>query len=146
MKARNPLTLDPLPKGVTLDKIYASFFRYVYGHTQNFFKERELDGTAIWQDLSQRKKIEFVIAHPNGWTLKEQAFLRNAAVSGGLTTESDAPRTIHMLTEAEASVHFVVFHGNFESRMEVRPLLLITEDRTAGRSFLFAAWCRLYRL
>jgi hypothetical protein len=121
MKDRSPLSLDPLPKGVTIDTIYADFFRYLYRHMQTFFEERELQGTKIWGDLSQRNKIEFVIAHPNGWTSKEQAFLRNTVVRGGLISKSGAAESVHMLTEAEASVHFVVFHGggSVESRLEV---------------------------
>jgi hypothetical protein len=121
MKARNPLSLEPLPKGVRIKKIYADFFGYLYKHMQAFFKERELQGAKIWQDLSQRQKIEFVVTHPNGWTLKEQAFLRKAVVEGGLISESSAAQYVHMLTEAEASVHFVVFHsgGSVETRLEV---------------------------
>jgi hypothetical protein len=123
MRSRSPLSLDPLPKGVTIDKIYADFFRYLYGHMQTFFRERELQGTKIWQDLIRKNKIEFVIAHPNGWTTNEQAFLRRAVVQSGLLSESKAPQSVHMLTEAEASVHFVVFHGggNVERQLEVRP-------------------------
>ena len=122
MKARNALSFDPLPKGVTIDKIYADFFRYLYEHTQTFFKERELQGTKIWRDVLRKKKIEFVVTHPNGWTLKEQAFLRKAVVEGGLIAESSAAQYVHMLAEAEASVHFVVFHagGSVESRLKVR--------------------------
>jgi hypothetical protein len=123
MQAENPLSLDPLPKGVTIDKIYADFFRYLYGYMQTFFKEREVRGTKIWQDLSERNVIEFVIAHPNGWTLKEQTFLRDAAVRGGLISKEHASQCVHFLTEAEASVHFVIFHGggNVETRLEVGP-------------------------
>jgi hypothetical protein len=119
MQTRSALSLDPLPEGVTIEKIYSDFFKYLYGHTQAFFTERELQGTKVWQELTQKKEIEFVIAHPNGWTLQEQAFLRKAAVNAGLTSQSDAPQMVHMLTEAEASVHFVMFRESVGSRLEV---------------------------
>lgn len=119
MKARYPISLDPLPLGTTIKQIYSDFFRYMYKQTQKFFAEREYQGKTIWQNLTQKKKIEFVIAHPNGWTLHEQAFLREAAVNGGLVSIGDASRTIHMITEGEASVHFVMLHGISDNHLQV---------------------------
>jgi hypothetical protein len=116
---RRPFSHDPLPFHIGLEKIYADFFRYVYTHTEKHFKQSQLQGTRIWQYLAQKKKIEFVIAHPNGWTPYEQAFLRRAAVNGGLTSSEDALAMVHMITEAEASVHYVLFHGGAENRLQV---------------------------
>ena len=119
MKVPGRISLDTLPRGVKVEKIYADFFRYLYTYTQDFFKEH---GTKLWKSLVQRKKIEFVIAHPNGWTPYEQAFLRNAVVEGGLIPRSDASLSVHMIAEAEASVHFVMFHENIADRLQVYPL------------------------
>jgi hypothetical protein len=118
MKTRAPIVLDPLP-GVRLEKIYSDFFRYLYTHTRSFFFNREAQSEAIWQRLEQKGKIEFVIAHPNGWTGYEQAFLRKAAVDGGLVSEINASKVVHMLTEGEASVHFVMFHGGIQNGLQV---------------------------
>jgi len=119
IKTRTPIVRDPLPKNVGLEKIYADFFKYLYTHTREFIMGHELQGTVIWQRLEQRKKIEFVIAHPNGYTGHEQAFLRKAAVDGGLTSQDDAAETVHMLTEGEASVHFVMNNKGVGNRLEV---------------------------
>jgi len=118
IKSKSSLTLDPIPSGVTIERIYADFFSYLFGHTRDFFMERELQGRTIWQDLAQKKKIEFVIAHPNGWGGHEQAFLRKAAVDGGLVSKSDASNLVHMIRESEASVHFVMFHEGFDKRLK----------------------------
>ena len=119
MRSRSSISPDPLPKGIPLERIYADFFGYVYKHTMNFFRQREFQGTTIWENLKRSRKIEFVIAHPNGWTLHEQVFLRKAAVAGGLIHQNDAARMVHMITEGEASVHFVVSNGGLESRLQV---------------------------
>jgi hypothetical protein len=119
IKSKSSLTLDPIPSGVTIERIYSDFFSYLFGHTRDFFMERELQGRTIWQDLAQKKKIEFVIAHPNGWGGHEQAFLRKAAVDGGLVSKSDASNLVHMIRESEASVHFVMFHEGFDKRLKV---------------------------
>jgi hypothetical protein len=117
IKTRGKIDLHPLP--LPIDKIYADFFRYIYAHTQEFFKQREDQGSTIWQRLAQRNKIEFVIAHPNGWTGREQAFLRKAAVDGGLVSQSNAQEAVHMITEAEASVHFVMIDGAAGDNLKV---------------------------
>ena len=91
----------------------------MYEHTQNFFKNREIRGTEIWENLKQNGKIEFVFAHPNGWAWYQQAFLRNAAVDGGLIHRDDASRMVHMITEGEASVHFMVLSGVHEHHLQV---------------------------
>jgi hypothetical protein len=119
MKAQNSISCDPLPQNVTINQIYADFFRYVYDHTKYFFEEREDQGARIWQNLKEMHHIEFLIAHPNGWTLSEQAFLRQTAVDAGLVIHHHASRTVHMISEAEASVHFVMFHGGVENHLQV---------------------------
>jgi hypothetical protein len=119
MNARIRITRIPLPNGVRIKKIYADFFRYLYQQTETFFKDHEFKGTTLWQNFLQKGAIEFVITHPNGWTLREQALLRKAAVRGGLVSESDAPHRVHMVTEGEATVHFVIFHEGVEGRLEV---------------------------
>ena len=55
---------------------------------------------------------DFVIAHPNGWGLKEQSVLRRAAIQADLVRPSDADTRIHFVTEAEASVHFCVVNAH----------------------------------
>ncbi|CAE6537653.1 unnamed protein product [Rhizoctonia solani] len=56
--------------------------------------------------------MEVVIAHPNGWGIREQAFLRSAAVAAGFSTAEQAPSKVRFATEAEASVHFCIHHSN----------------------------------
>jgi len=72
------------------------------------------------ESLKQSRKIEFVITHPNGWTLHEQEFLRKAAVNGGLVHRGEASRMVHLITEGEASVHFVVSNGRHGDRLKVQ--------------------------
>ena len=123
MRTRNMISLDPLPKGVTIKKVYTDFFEYVYTNTQVYFEQHEYQGATLWNDLQQNEQIEFVIAHPNGWGLHEQSFLRKVAEDAGLTSRQEAGRTLHMIPEAEASVHFVMKEAYLKVCIESSPQL-----------------------
>ncbi|KAG8717708.1 hypothetical protein FRC08_006900 [Ceratobasidium sp. 394] len=116
MKAKHDLKLEDLPVGVTLQRIYSDFMGYLLRQTQEYFEERILDGKQIWE--TYRPKMEIVLAHPNGWGLREQAFLRSAAVEAKLADAESAPTRIRFVTEAEASVHFCIYHTNLGSCLQ----------------------------
>ncbi|CUA72499.1 Heat shock 70 kDa protein 12B [Homo sapiens] [Rhizoctonia solani] len=116
MQARHELKLDPLPQGVSLRQIYSDFLGYLLKHTKSYFEDRILDGKNIWERYSP----EVVIAHPNGWGIREQAFLRSAAVAAGFATAEEALSKIRFVTEAEASVHFCIHHTNMGSVLRPR--------------------------
>ncbi|KAG8686232.1 hypothetical protein FRC11_009311 [Ceratobasidium sp. 423] len=62
--------------------------------------------------------MEVVVAHPNGWGVREQGFLRLAAVDAGLVDAANASRNVQFVTEAEASVHFCIHHTNLGSHLQ----------------------------
>lgn len=117
MRNKHNIIVQPLPRGIGLDQIYADFFGYILRHTETFFQDREIHGTDIWARL--KGSMEFVIAHPNGWAAHEQGFLRKAAVMAGFVPSSTSHERIHVVSEGEASVHFVMVHGDFETRLKV---------------------------
>jgi hypothetical protein len=143
MTAQNSISLDPLPPGVTIEKIYVDFFTYVCQHTQKFFEEREVQGRSIWQRLKGENRIEFVIAHPNGWTLLEQVFLRKVALksASGFVSKDPTSFTVHLVAEAEASVHFMILHGGLEKSLQVS--LCISNMSSLQ---LLSAWQEFYCL
>ena len=118
MRAEHNIIVQPLPEGIPIDRIYIDFFGYLLQHTQKFFESREINGADIWSRLSP--SMEFVIAHPNGWSLHEQSFLRNAAVGAGFVPSQAAAERIHVVSEGEASVHFTMVHADMENRLAVR--------------------------
>jgi hypothetical protein len=113
---RSSMRPEALPYGKTAQDIYADLLQYLYKHTEHFFVETELDGRALWDEL--QKGSDIVIAHPNGWGVHEQILLRKAAVKAGLIKEKESNDRIHFVTEAEASVHHVMFHSKFETRLK----------------------------
>ncbi|KAH7336870.1 hypothetical protein B0J17DRAFT_718784 [Rhizoctonia solani] len=113
LQAKHDLKLNPLPPGVTLRQIYSDFLGYLLKHTKAFFEDRILDGKQIWERYSPT--MEVVIAHPNGWGIREQTFLRAAAVAAGFSTSDQALSKIRVVTEAEASVHFCIHHTNLRN-------------------------------
>jgi hypothetical protein len=117
MRTRDRITADPLPAGKQVDDVYADFFAYLLKHTERFFKDHQVDGDSLWQ--SYGPKVDFVIAHPNGWGTHEQSTLRKAAVKGGLVPEDSAKQRIHFVSEGEASVHFVMFYSDLEPQIHV---------------------------
>ncbi|KAF8597354.1 hypothetical protein BDV93DRAFT_499702 [Ceratobasidium sp. AG-I] len=96
--------LEPLPTGVKIGQIYGDFFGYLLKHTQSFFEEHIFRGREVWQSLS--KSMEVVIAHPNGWSTREQGVLRESAITARLSSAKSAYRRISFVPEAEASVQF----------------------------------------
>ncbi|KAG8794422.1 hypothetical protein FRC12_024574 [Ceratobasidium sp. 428] len=98
--------LDPLPRGVTISQVYTDFLRYLYAHTRNFFQDHVFRGQEIWQSLAP--SMDIILAHPNGWGVREQGVLRSAAVAAGITTEAKSRQQIIFVSEAEASVQFCV--------------------------------------
>lgn len=118
MRSREQIKLEPLPPHVTIDQIYSDFMGYLFSQTQKFFKDRILDGENTWDTL--KNTMEFVIAHPNGWDAGQQSILRTAAVAANLVPSIHiAQERIHFVSEAEASVHFVLVHADLEGRLKV---------------------------
>ncbi|KAG9088927.1 hypothetical protein FRC06_001776 [Ceratobasidium sp. 370] len=125
IKQRFNLKVQPLPTGITLEKIYTDFMVYLMKHTQKFLESRIIDGRKVWADLHQDMTI--VIAHPNGWTIKEQNFLRKAAVAAKYTSEAKAHAQIHFVSEAEASVHFCMFHSDIHNRLNLNVNFIVCD-------------------
>ncbi|CAE6471327.1 hypothetical protein ACGC1H_005400 [Rhizoctonia solani] len=115
LRAKHKLALDPLPYGVNLSTIYADFLRYVLEHTRKCFETTIINGSEVWQAHSQN--MDIVIAHPNGWGVREQAFLRTSSVVAGFTFAENALDYVHFVTEAEASVHFCIHYTNLKSSL-----------------------------
>ncbi|CAE6432312.1 unnamed protein product [Rhizoctonia solani] len=110
------LNIPSLPPGVSLQQIYSDFLGYLLEHTRVFFEEHIVDGIRIWERYSPT--VQIVIAHPNGWGIREQAFLRLAAVNAGLVDAAKAERNVQFVTEAEASVHFCIHHTNLGDHLQ----------------------------
>ncbi|ELU36973.1 hypothetical protein AG1IA_08996 [Rhizoctonia solani AG-1 IA] len=118
MQSKYALKLDgdtALPPGVGLQQIYSDFLEYLLKHTKIYFEDRMLDGKKMWEKYGP--EMEVVIAHPNGWGIREQTFLRSAAVAAGFAMASK----VRFVTEAEASVHFCIHHTNLGDAMRFQP-------------------------
>ena len=88
---------------------------------------RVIDGARVWE--AHFPSADVVIAHPNGWGLREQEFMRRAAVAAGIVLQSEASSRIFFVTEGEASVHYCMFHANLAPQFKARgllPLLIMT--------------------
>ncbi|CAE6506311.1 unnamed protein product [Rhizoctonia solani] len=110
LTSQHKLDLEPLPFGVPLSQVYSDFLGYLLEHTQTYFEGHVEKGNQMWQKF--KPTMELVLAHPNGWGIREQAFLRVAAAKAGFTTASDAAIRVHFVNEAEASVHFCTLYSN----------------------------------
>jgi hypothetical protein len=98
--------IPSLPHGVTLAQIYADFLKFIFQSTRDFFQENNPNGSEIWNRVQNR--IIIVLCTPNGWDASQQAFLRDAAVMGGLVDTNNAHLRLDFVTEGEASVHYAL--------------------------------------
>jgi hypothetical protein len=95
-----------LPAGVSIEQVYADMMKYLMGYTRQFFADTTPNGAEIWTRLQDT--IIIVLATPNGWYIREQAALRKAAIMASLVTDENAGQLLQFVTEAEASVHYVL--------------------------------------
>ncbi|KAG8734060.1 hypothetical protein FRC10_011977 [Ceratobasidium sp. 414] len=105
--------MEGLPQGLTVERVYADMIKYLLSHTKDFFNQRQ--GAGKWEQLAPTMSL--VVAHPNGWGLKEQDRLRNSIGLSGIMSESDTQRRVFFVTEAEAAVHYVLW----EKSQELQP-------------------------
>jgi hypothetical protein len=137
--AGKELTFPPLPSGVDLKTIYADFLKFIYKSTTEFFRRNMEGGSNIWSRLEA--KTEFIFATPNGWDVRQQGFLRDAAMQGGLLPAHNTDDRIGFITEAEASVHFAMAHSNSKDWMKRGTVFAILD---AGGSTVDTTlyWCK----
>ncbi|KAJ1303479.1 hypothetical protein OPQ81_011666 [Rhizoctonia solani] len=137
MKHRHNLRAQPLPAGVDLLTIYTDFMVYLLKHTKEFFESRIIDGQKVWAD--HHKDMTIVLAHPNGWGVKEQNFLRQAAIAANYVPSSKAISQIRFVSEAEASVHFCMFHGDLHNRLKPNTTFVVCD--AGGSTIDTTAYC-----
>lgn len=102
------INIPPLPQGVTLKQVYSDFLRYLFISTKSYFEDNTPNGSRIWSRLQDG--IVIVLATPNGWDTAQQGFLQEAAIDATIVTRATAETNLEFVTEAEASVHYVLAH------------------------------------
>jgi hypothetical protein len=117
--------IPELPKGVTLERVYVEFLKYVYKVTQTYFVNGTPNGSNIWNRL--RDTIIIILCTPNGWDVAQHTFLRNVAIKAGLVGESDANGRLEFITEGEASVHYSLAQTKAISWLVKGKLFVVTD-------------------
>lgn len=116
MVLNNTHPLPPLPAGKSIVEVFADFLRYLFDCAKAYIAETHPSGSDLWKSVES--KIEFVLAHPNGWEGAQQEQMREAAVLAGLIPDTpDGHARVHFVSEGEASLHFCV-----QSGLSVEPL------------------------
>ncbi|KAG8684693.1 hypothetical protein FRC11_011730 [Ceratobasidium sp. 423] len=122
MRSRYNANLDPLPPGVSLLQVYTDYLRYLLNHTREYFQNWMVDGSTLWARYGPT--IEVVITHPNGWGIREQTLLRNAAIGAGYANAKDSLTKISLLDEIKASVYFGLYRSNLSRVVDTTTFLL----------------------
>ncbi|KAG8690508.1 hypothetical protein FRC11_011049, partial [Ceratobasidium sp. 423] len=122
MRTQGRLTLYPLPFGVSLSQIYTDFLGYLLRHTRTYFEDHVIHGSLIWEKCAPNMLI--VLAHPNGWSTREQNFMKQALLDVGPEYKN---YQITFVTEGEASVHFCMFHSNMDSALDPHTDLIVCD-------------------
>ncbi|KAL8292778.1 hypothetical protein RQP46_001390 [Phenoliferia psychrophenolica] len=108
--------IPPLPKDVKIEQVYSEFIAYLFNNAKGWFETNAPDGADIWRRNSQSFKL--VIAHPNSWGMREQAFLKRAVNKSDIcviASESSLNQVV-FVTESEASVHFSLAYTGDEKK------------------------------
>jgi hypothetical protein len=95
------LELPPLPKNVTVDKIFADHLRYIKDQVKAYITTTYGSGGNIWDLLSPTMYV--ILTTPNGWEGAQQSRMRQAAITAGLVDEAGG-RRVKFVTEAEVSM------------------------------------------
>ncbi|CUA75379.1 Heat shock 70 kDa protein 12B [Homo sapiens] [Rhizoctonia solani] len=119
---KSEMILEPLPPGITLSQIYSDFLGYLLKHTKAFVEKRMARGKEIWEKY--KPTMQIIIAHPNGWDIPEQDFLRKAAIDCGFV---DLDGQVQFVTEAEASIHYCIHHSSLGSKLQVGTNLAVCD-------------------
>lgn len=90
--------LPPLPRNVTVDRIFADHLRYIKDQVKAYITSTYGSGDDIWETLS--KTMYVILTTPNGWEGSQQNRMRQAAISAGLV-DTDGGRRVKFVTEAE---------------------------------------------
>ena len=117
--------IPPLPPSVSLKQIYAHLLGYLFDHARDFFKNNTVDGSRIWQRLGERCTV--ILATPNGWDTTQQAFLRSAAILGGLLPEHFPEGRLKFVTEGEASVHYALEYSQSSAWLKKGVIFAVTD-------------------
>lgn len=102
--------IPPLPENKTVIDLFADFMRYLYECAKTYIQETHASGAAVFSSFSDR--IEYVLAHPNGWKGVQQDQMRRAAILAGLIPDTEEGRArVQCVTEGEASLHYCIQNG-----------------------------------
>jgi len=118
-EAQKEYTVSPLPFGKSVEDVFGDFLAYIYGCIEDYFKTSRAHGESMWESFDDR--VTFVLTHPNGYEVREQALMRKAAVKGGLVPSEEAAKTrVQLVTEGEASLHYCLDSGLADEALKVR--------------------------
>ena len=103
--AKKHMTAE-LPRGKSIQDIFADFIRYLFDSVKTFIEECEPLGEELWESVESN--IDLVLSHPNGWEGREQEILRKSVVQAKVFTEEEALSRVSFVTEGEATFNFCV--------------------------------------
>jgi len=132
--AKKHMTAE-LPKGNSLQDIFADFIRYLFDSAKGFIQECEPMGNVLWESLEHN--IDLVLSHPNEWGGREQEFLRRSVVRASVFTEQEALSRVSFVTEGEATFNFCVTNTISGELLEVVFFLLNSKIHS---DYSFQAW------
>ncbi|KAF9442465.1 hypothetical protein P691DRAFT_681457, partial [Macrolepiota fuliginosa MF-IS2] len=112
--------LPTLPIFIPIEKAYTDFLRFILEHIEEFFCKHHASGKDIWDQLFPTAEV--ILTIPNGWEIKQQSQVREAAVAAGFVGKigdarnlEEGMQRIHFLSEAEAAMIYAMDSGYINS-------------------------------
>jgi hypothetical protein len=99
-------------------QVLADFIQYLYKCTRKYIEEGHANGKDMLRSCEHT--TEFVFNYPNEWEGPQQQ-ISNAAIMAGLVPDTWEGRSrIHLITEAEASLHYYFGSGPVAEGFQVK--------------------------
>ena len=61
----------PLPLNKMVVEVFADFLRYLLECASSYIQDTHANGPDLWNSVTVKSYIEFVLSHPNGWDTAE---------------------------------------------------------------------------
>jgi len=104
------MELPPLPLNKSVVEIFADYFKYLFNCASQYIQDTHANGRELWSAV--KDDIAFILPHPNGWDVTQQAQMTKAAILAGIIPDTPSGRArVSFVTEGEASLHFSIQNG-----------------------------------
>ncbi|KAF8299293.1 hypothetical protein DL93DRAFT_2233925 [Clavulina sp. PMI_390] len=115
--------VQPLPRGITIDRVYVDFLTFLIGHTRRHIKGYV--GIDPWPSMFTR--IEILLTHPNRWGNVERKFLQQVVAKAGIIPLKETASRLFFAEEGEAAATCYILRSPIKAPSTLGATLVICD-------------------